>query len=160
MRKFILTIPAKTLTDTYTTTITTALNPLNTFKLNLTDDEKPGMRTMAEGREGYARLISRIANQFPTALSRSDNPIELSGLLDYYNNLEGGRMAILQNLETIEEIQLGASADIMTLADRYKSNLQISRENDAALDFAMREVDSWNSRFGSNKNKTETPPTE
>jgi len=160
MRKFILSIPAKSVTDTYTTTITTALNPLNPFKVNLTDEEKPGMRTMAEGREGYARLISRIANQFPNALSRSDNPAELSGLLDYYNNLEGGRMAILQNLETVEEIQLGASADIMTLADRYKSNLQISRENDAALDFAMREVDSWNSRFGSNKNKTETPPTE
>jgi len=160
MRKFILTIPAKSVTDTYTTTITTALNPINPFKINLTDDEKPGMRTMAEGREGYARLISRIANQFPNALSRSDNPTELSGLLDYYNNLEGARMAILQNLETVEEIQLGASSDIMTLADRYKSNLQISRENDAALDFAMREVDDWNSRFSSNKNKNTAPPTE
>lgn len=160
MRKFILTIPAKSVTDTYTTTITTALNPLNSFKVNLTDEEKPGMRTMAEGREGYARLISRIANQFPNALSRSDNPTELSGLLDYYNNLEGGRLAILQNLETVEEIQLGASSDIMTLTDRYKSNLQISRENDSALDLAMREVDNWNSRFVGNKNKTETPPTE
>ena len=119
------------------------------------------MRTMAEGREGYARLISRIANQFPNALSRADNPTELSGLLDYYNNLEGGRMAILQNLETVEEIQLGASSDIMTLTDRYKDNLQISRQNDSALDLAMRDVDNWNSRFGSNKNKTDdTPPTE
>ena len=159
MRKFILTIPAKAITDTYTTTITTALNPLNPFKVNLTDDEKPGMRTMAEGREGYARLISRIANQFPNALSRADNPTELSGLLDYYNNLEGGRMAILQNLETVEEIQLGASSDIMTLTDRYKSNLQISRENDSALDLAMREVDGYNNRFA-NKGKTDTTPTE
>ena len=157
MRKFILTIPAKAITDTYTTTITTALNPLNPFKVNLTDDEKPGMRTMAEGREGYARLISRIANQFPNALSRADNPTELSGLLDYYNNLEGGRMAILQNLETFEEIQLGASSDIMTLTDRYKDNLQISRQNDSALDLAMRDVDNWNSRFGSNKNNRRHP---
>lgn len=117
------------------------------------------MRTMAEGREGYARLISRIATQFPNALSRADEPAELTDLLDYYNNLEGGRMAILQNLETVEEMQLGASSDIMTLTDRYKSNLQISRENDAALDFAMREVDEWNSRFV-NKGKTNTPPTQ
>jgi len=160
MRKFILTIPEKTVTDTYTSTITSALIPLKDYKLNLTDDEKPGMRTMAEGREGYARLISRISAQFPDSLGRSDDPKELAKLLDYYNNLEGGRMAILQNLETLEEMQLGASADIMTLTDRYKNNLQLSRENDAALDLAMREVDSWKSRFGGNKNKTETPPTE
>lgn len=157
MRKFILSIPAKAITDTYTSTITSALTPLNDYKLNLTDDEKPGMRTMAEGREGYARLI---ASQFPDALCRSDNPTELTGLLDYYNNLEGGRMAILQNLETFEEIQLGASSDIMTLTDRYKANLQLSRENDSALDLAMREVDDWNSRFGVNKNKNTTPPIE
>ena len=160
MRKYIISIPAKAVTDTYTATITAALTPLTPYKINLTDDEKPGMRTMAEGREGYARLISRIATQFPDALSRADNPAELSGLLDYYSNLEGNRIALLQNLETVEEIQLGASADIMTLADRYKDNLQISRQNDSALDLAMREVDAWNSRFGSNKNKTTTPPAE
>jgi len=114
---------------------------------------------MAEGREGYARLISRISTQFPDALGRSDNPDELTGLLDYYHNLEGSRMALLQNQETIEEIQLGASADIMTLTDRYKNNLQLSRENDAALDLAMREVDNWNARF-INKDKTTTPPAE
>ena len=160
MRKFIISIPAQSITDTYTSTITGALRPLDDYKINLTDDEKPGMRTMAEGREGYARLISRIANQFPDALGRSDDPVELTGLLDYYHNLEGGRMAILQNMETIEEIQLGASADIMTLADRYKNNLQISRENDAALDLAMREVDSWNSRFVSSRPRNPETPTE
>lgn len=127
MRKYIISIPAKAVTDTYTATITAALTPLTPYKINLTDDEKPGLRTMAEGREGYARLISRIATQFPDALSRADNPEELNGLLDYYSNLEGNRIALLQNLETVEEIQLGASADIMTLADRYKDNLQISR---------------------------------
>lgn len=159
MRKFILSIPAKAVLDTYTSTITTALTPINPYKVNLTDDEKPGMRTMAEGREGYARLISRIATQFPDALGRSDSPEQLSDLLDYYGNLEGGRIALLQNLETFEEIQLGASADIMTLTDRYKNNLQLSRENDAALDLAMRDVDGWNNRF-TNKNKTDTPPSE
>lgn len=160
MRKYIVSIPAKSITDTYTATITNALTPLNSYKINLTDDEKPGMRTMAEGREGYARLIARVATQFPNALSRADNPSELNELLDYYSNLEGNRMAILQNLETVEEIQLGASADIMTLADRYKANLEISRQNDSALDLAMRDVDTWNSRFSSNKNKTNTPPEE
>ncbi|MFC4162060.1 hypothetical protein ACFOWU_00230 [Epilithonimonas zeae] len=128
MRKFILSIPAKAVTDTYTATITSSLTPINPYKINLTDDEKPGMRTMAEGREGYARLISRIATQFPDALGRSDSPEELAALLDYYGNLEGGRIAILQNLETFEEIQLGASADIMALTDRYKKPATLPRK--------------------------------
>ncbi len=157
MRKYIISIPAKSITDTYTSTITNALTPLNPYKINLTDDEKPGMRTMAEGREGYTRLISRIANQFPDALGRSDSPEQLAELLDYYNNLEGNRMAILQNLETVEEIQLGVAADAMALTDRYKANLQISRTNDAALDLAMREVDNWNSRFA-NKGSADKSP--
>ena len=160
MRKYIISIPAKAVTDTYTATITAALTPLTPFKINLTHDEKPGLRTMAEGREGYARLISRIATQFPDALSRADNPAELNGLLEYYSNLEGNRMALLQNLETVEEIQLGASADIMTLADRYKANLEISRQNDAALDLAMREVDAWNSRFANKGNDNKSPDKE
>ena len=145
MRKFIISIPANA-----------ALAPLDPYKLNLTDEEKIGMRTMAEGREGYARLISRIATQFPDALSRADVPTDLSELLEYYQNLEGNRLATLKSLETIQEIQLGAAADIMTLVDRYAQNLQISRNNEASLDLAMQEVDGWNSRFANNKTP-ETP---
>lgn len=156
MRKFIISIPANTITDAYTTATNAALAPLDPYKLNLTDEEKIGMRTMAEGREGYARLISRIATQFPDALSRADVPTDLSELLEYYQNLEGNRLATLQSLETIQEIQLGAAADIMTLVDRYAQNLQISRNNEASLDLAMQEVDGWNSRFANNKTP-ETP---
>ena len=156
MRKFIISIPANTITDAYTTAPNAALAPLDPYKLNLTDEEKIGMRTMAEGREGYARLISRIATQFPDALSRADVPTDLSELLEYYQNLEGNRLATLKSLETIQEIQLGAAADIMTLVDRYAQNLQISRNNEASLDLAMQEVDGWNSRFANNKTP-ETP---
>ena len=106
---------------------------------------------MAEGREGYARLVSRIATQFPNSLSRVDVPADLSNLLDYYQNLEAVRLAYIQGIETIEETQLGAATDIMTLVDRYAQNLQISRANEGALDGAMKEVDEWNKRFGANK---------
>ena len=156
MRKFIISIPEKTITDAYGIATNAALAPLDPYKLNLTDEEKIGMRTMAEGREGYARLISRIATQFPDALSRADVPTDLSELLEYYQNLEGNRLATLKSLETIQEIQLGAAADIMTLVDRYAQNLQISRNNEASLDLAMQEVDGWNSRFANNKTP-ETP---
>lgn len=58
----------------------------------------------------------------------------------------------------IEEMELGAATDIMTLVDRYKSNLQISRGNEAPLDLAMREVGEWNSRFENKKDNGTASP--
>ena len=46
----------------------TALKP---FKVNLTDEGKKGSRTMAEGREGLARLVSKIASANIESLARS-----------------------------------------------------------------------------------------
>lgn len=160
MRKFIRSIPSLALLNAFTTAINNALTPLATFKINLNNDDKVGMRSMAEGREGFARLISRIATQFPDALSRADSPAELADLLNFYANLEANRMAILQALETIEDMQLGTANDIMTLVDRYSANLKISRNNESALDLAMAEVDNWNSRFGARPGNTSSPTAE
>ena len=156
MRKFIQTIAGKPVIDALITGLNAALTPFNPFRINLTDDEKSGARSMAEGREGYARLISRIANQFPNSLSRADVPTDLANLLAYYDNLEAARLAYVQGLETIVETQLGAATDIMALVDRYAQNLQISRGNEASLDSAMSDVDDYNKRFA-NKPK-DTPP--
>lgn len=153
MRKFITSIPSQEITSNFTTAINAALVPLADFRVYMSDSEKSG-RSMAEDREGYARLISRIANQFPNSLSRSDRPEELVTHLNYYDRLESNRLALLQALEVIQEISLGAATDIMTFADRYSSNLKIARDHDAALDLAMREVDGWNARFG-NRNLQE-----
>jgi hypothetical protein len=160
MAKLITTIAPPAVLTTFTTAVNTALTPVNSFKINLTDEQKKGTRSMAEGREGYARLISRIANQFPNSLSRVDVPSELSGILDYYNNLEASRMALLQAMETIEEIQLAAATDVMTLVDRYAANLQVSRGNEGSLDLAMGEVDQWNKRYANKKEEAVKPPTE
>ena len=160
MAKLITTIPPATVLTAFTTAINTAVTPLNPFKINLTNEQKQGTRSMAEGREGYARLISRIANQFPNSLSRVDVPSELSGVLDYYNGLEANRMALLQAMETIEEIQLAAATDVMTLVDRYAANLQISRGNEGSLDLAMGEVDQWNKRYANKKDEVVLPTPE
>lgn len=157
MRKFISSIPASSVLTSFTTAITTAIGTFLPFKINLTNEEKTGTRSMAEGREGYARLLSRIANQFPNSLSRVDEPKELSNLLAYYDELEANRLAVLQALETVDEIQLGAATDIMTLVDRYNSNLQISRANEGSLDMAMKEVDEYNSRFANKKPEVDKP---
>jgi hypothetical protein len=153
MRKFISTIPATTVLTGFVTAVNTAIAPFTPFKINLTNKERKG-RSMAEDREGYARLVSRIANQFPNSLSRADSPTELVALINYYEGLEADRLALTQAIEIIQEIQLGASMDAMVLVDRYVKNLQISRSNDGSLDTALKEVDEWNKRFGGSDNKT------
>ena len=147
MRKIILTQAPKATTDALVTQVNASINTFTPFSVNLTEVEKEGGRSMAEGREGYARLVARIATQNPTSLSRADNPAELNVLLDYYANLQGTRQAVLSLLEKIEETQLGAATDTMVLVDRYVRNLQIERDNNASLDLAMREIDEWNKRF-------------
>lgn len=160
MRKYMITIPGLTIFTTFAAAINTALAPLLPFKISLTNEEKKGMRSMAEGREGFARLIGRIANQFPNSLSRIDTPAEFNTLLGVYENTEAVKMALLQALETVEEIGMGASTDIMTLVDRYSASLDISRGTDGALDLAMREVDEYNSRFANKSLKKDSPSAE
>ena len=160
MRKFITTIPALSLFTTFTTAINAALAPLLPFKISLTNEEKQGMRSMAEGREGYARLIARIATQFPNSLSRVDTPAELNNLFAFNDNLEACRMSLLQALETIEEISIGTTTDIMTLVDRNNDSLEISRKNEGSLDLAMREVDEYNARFGKRNAKAADKPAD
>lgn len=155
MRKIILSQAAQTVLDSIKTQVNTASTTFKPFAVNLTDEEKEGGRSMAEGREGYVRLVSAIANQNPNSLSRSDNPAELVSLLNYYSSLAADIQAAYSFLELVEETQLGTACDIMQLTDRYVDNLQIDRKNNAALDIAMREVDEWNKRFG--KRNTTVP---
>lgn len=152
MRKIILSQASKDILDALKVQINAATTTFAPFSVNLTNKEKKGGRRMAEGREGYARLVSAIANQNPNSLSRADNPEELVGLLDYYSHLAADIQAAYSFLELVEETQLGAAADIMVLVDRYVQNLQIDRRNNAALDLSMAEVDEWNKRFA---NKTD-----
>ena len=152
MRKFISSIPPASITDAIVAAFVAAITPSFTpYKINLEDNEKLGLRTFAEGREGYVRNVSRVANQFPEALGRSDVPTELSNIVDYYERLEAMRLAAIKAVEIIIETELGVAADGMTLADRYVQNLQISRGNDASLDAAITEIYEYNSRFANGK---------
>ncbi|KAA5535122.1 hypothetical protein F0919_11065 [Taibaiella lutea] len=124
------------------------------------DEAKEGIRTMAEGREGLVRLVSKIAVQHDDSLGKKDNASQLVELLEYDSSLETMRQAIKALMEYITDTQWGNSADIMVVADRFKRTLQEQRNNSAALDSAMKEVDEWNKRYGRNeKNDTDTTDT-
>ena len=159
MRKRIEKLPDAGNFNKSTFLINEAIKEVKPYKLNLSDEEKKGNRSMAEGREGYVRLVSKIAAQHPDSLSRSDDPAELKLLLDHLEPIRENRMALLNALEITEELELGISMDIMTLTDRYVRHLQLSREHDGAVDLALREVDEWNKRFANNGVITKDPET-
>ena len=70
MRKIILSQATQTVLDAIKTQVNTASTTFKPFAVNLTDEEKEGGRSMAEGREGYVRLVSAIANQKPEQLKQ------------------------------------------------------------------------------------------
>ena len=131
---------------------------LATFKINLSDEQKKGARTMAGGREGYARMVSQICTNNVNSLPRDFNPTDLVSKLAYDSKLEEVRQAVMTLMETITETQMANSMDIMKMVDDSVNVLQVSRNNSAALDLAMREVDEWNARFANRNDNTNPTP--
>jgi hypothetical protein len=119
---------------------------INAVKIK--DEKKNGVRVMSQGREGYVRLVSKVATQHIDSLSRADDPIELAQRLTYDENLQAARQAVKDLFEYVDGTSWGNSADIMEMADRYVNSLQGQRGNNTALDSAMNEIDEWNKRFG------------
>ena len=156
MRPLIITKLPVASADAIKNNLQTQITALEPFKINLSDGEKIGGRTMAEGREGLARLISKVASANINSLAREHNPQDLEDRLAYDAKLEELRQLAIKLNEIVTETQLANSVDIMTYVDAYAENLQTSRRDNGSLDLAMREVDEWNKRFV-NKNDS-TPP--
>jgi|JI6StandDraft_1071083.scaffolds.fasta_scaffold32772_3 hypothetical protein len=155
MRDLIITKLPTTTADAIKTAMQAQIVSMTPFKINLSDGEKIGGRTMAEGREGLARLVSKIASANIESLAREHNPQDLEDRLAYDAKMEELRQLGNKFLELVTETQLANSIDCMTYVDAYSDNLQTSRRNNGTLDLAMREVDEWNKRFA---HKTDTPP--
>lgn len=156
MRPLIITKLPTATADSIKTAMQTQITTMTPFKINSNDGEKIGGRTMAEGREGLARLVSKIASTHLESLAREHNPQDLEDRLAYDAKMEELRQLAMKFLEIVGETQLANSVDIMTYVDAYSENLQTSRKNNGSLDLAMREVDEWNKRFANKP--SDTPP--
>jgi len=115
------------------------------------DEEKKGMRSMAEGREGYVRLVAKVATQHEKYLSRADTAADLNDRLRYYDVLATARQSLMELFELIDGTQWGAGVDCMRYADRFNNTLQNHRD-DSAIDAALNEIDEWNKRYSRNNN--------
>ncbi|HXL55324.1 MAG TPA: hypothetical protein VN958_03640 [Chitinophagaceae bacterium] len=147
--------PAETLGDILAT-VNGQITAFDPFKVNISNGQASGLRTMSEGREGIVRQLHVIAVQNINDLSRSDDPEEMGGKLDYFAFLESSKQAIIKLEEMIVNTQTAVGADLMDLFDRYCQQLQVRRNSNSTLDNAMQAVDDYNKRFGGNGE--ETPP--
>ena len=156
MRPLIITKLPTATADAIKASMQAQIATMQPFKINLNDGEKIGGRTMAEGREGLARLVSKIASANIESLAREQNPQDLEDRLAYDAKMEELRILAMKFLENVAETQLANAVDIMTYVDAYSENLQTSRKNNGSLDLAMREVDEWNKRFAHKTDDTTT----
>lgn len=115
-------------------------------------------RKMAEGREGFVRLISKIALEHDDCLAKKDSAQELVQMLAYDARMESLRQALFAIEEMIVKTQKANAIDSMQVCDRFARSLQANRQNNTALDRAMREVDDWNKRFGRSRRKENEDP--
>ena len=127
---------------------------------SLNDIERKGLRTMAEGREGFARTTCRIALNFTDVLPRNENPTEMEAALLYYDQLALVKEKIARLLEMVDDTAQAQSADIMVYADRYCAYLQAARTGNTSLDAAMDQIDEYNKRFGVRGGQDEETPAE
>jgi hypothetical protein len=140
-------MPAKTIEEAGQL-LTTLRDQLRPYSVGLSNTNKKGLRTMAQGREGFARMISQIASAHTNSLMREHDPQSLEQALQYDAALEKLRQAAMALDEMITETQLANSVNIMRQVDAFAEALQLSRKGSEALDNAMSEVDEWNKRFG------------
>ena len=125
---------------------------------SLNDTQRIGLRTMAEGREGMVRTISRIALTHLDSLPRNEDPKEVEETLAYYDQLA----ALLQKVsffhEMLDDTITAVGADVMAITDRYGGYLQAARVGNTSLDMALDQLDAYNKRFGTRTAKEEQAP--
>lgn len=155
MEKFVTRFFAQPDIDKAQTDLEQRINTIKPFTASLNDSQRLGLRTMAEGREGLARTISRIAITHFENLPRNENPEEMEAALAYYDKLSTLQQRVLFYSEMIDDTLTGLGADIMAMADRYVGYLQTARNGNNNLDMALSQVDDYNKRFGNRSSKPE-----
>ena len=119
MRPLIISKLPVTSADAIKTNLQTQIIALDPFKINLSDGEKIGGRTMAEGREGLARLISKIASANINSLAREHNPQDLEDRLAYDAKLEELRQLAIK-LNEIVKVRLKTASPLVF--DSFEKN--------------------------------------
>lgn len=131
------------------------------FVISLSAEDRIGIRTIAEGREGYAREMLRISRIYINSLPREYNVEEFEELFRLYDEWKPILTESEMYAEQIDDTLVAIGMEIMKNADTANGFLQIARKGNANLDRAMEGIDRFNSRYGKSgdgSSTTNTPP--
>ena len=123
------------------------LSTFDAYRISLPDEQKVGLRSLAEGREGIVNTVCRIAGNFTECLPRNEDPAEMKKALEYWGHLTAVIQKVDKLKEALDDTQAGLGADLMGMTDRFTNHLQTARKSNNNLDLAMRQVDEFNQKF-------------
>lgn len=144
-------IPAQSALNEISSLLKQAIGLSAPFTIELNSDEKEGIRTVAEGREGYVRLVTNLSETYNGELPRTYDETVLRKKL---NLREAVGLLLLQTQQIntmLDNTYVGLGADIMKQADETVQHLQASRMRNGELDKALKTIDEYNKRFGKKK---------
>jgi hypothetical protein len=139
------------------THLRTAETTLATFSVSLTNKERLGKRTVAEGREGYVREVYRIADEFQNSLPRSFDIALFKTKLELFDQYKSLLVQLEKLAEMADDTTIQLGSELMEDTDTVYPVLQTMRKIDPNLDRAMDILDEYNTRFGA-QSATLTPP--
>lgn len=129
------------------------------FTVSLSAEERIGIRTIAEGREGYAREMLRVARIYINSLPREYNIEEFDELFRLYDEWKPILTEIEMYSEQIDDTLTSIGIEIMKNTDSINNYLQIARKGNANLDRALAGIDKFNTRYGSRNDSSSTTST-
>lgn len=135
----------------------TAETAIGSFSVSLTDQERLGVRSVAEGREGYVREVYRVSNEFQNSLPRSFDISRFEQKLQLFDQWRTLLIIAEKIAEMADDTALQLGRELMEDVDLCYPILQTVRKVDANLDRAMQALDEYNKRFGSSTNTPISP---
>ena len=125
---------------------------LDKVAINLTDDERRGIRSVSARREGYVLQILRLCQQYAHVLPRNFDENKFSELVKQVDTWKRVQIATREANEISTDLLLAMGAFTMRYVDTAYAALQTGRKNNANLDDAMIDIDNYNNRFGRSSN--------
>lgn len=132
---------------------------LDKVAINLSDEERRGIRSVSARREGYVLQILRLCQQYANVLPRNFDENKFAELVKQVDTWKRIQIATREANEISTDLLLAMGAFTMRYVDTGYAALQTGRKNNANLDDAMVDIDNYNNRFGRNTN-TEPPTNE
>ncbi len=155
MKAMILSRPAEDVIQKMSDYTKDAIALFQSYSISLDDKDRKGLRTMAEGRQGIAETMCRVAVNFEECLPRTENAQDMVAALDYHSKLAMLQTTLIKLFEMVDDTLVAQGVDVVKMYDRYNVHFQGARLHNSNLDMALQPIDDYNKRFANLKEEEE-----